>query len=206
MRVPLGRFGKRYQRYRFFFFLSFILFLTGVLLSLFWFGLDRNARLTGAFSWQDQFPLFFVSEALWYLAAFLLGITVYAPAFQILASFFRGLPAGILLGAAMGALSQKGAFLFFLLLILYLFFEASLFSTYSSFCTLVALRLFTDAETKNVREEEKRMFGGSLFNSTFFRNTVNLRFLSMYILFFFAALLLCSGLNFVFVFFRSFFG
>ena len=124
----------------------------------------------------------------------------------MLASFIRGMPAGFLLGAVMGAFHQKGAILLFFLFLLYFSATASLFSAYSSFCTLVALRLFTDEEAKNLREEEGRMFGGSLFNSTFFRNTVNLRFLSVYVLFFLAALLFCAGLCFLFVFFRSLFG
>ena len=58
------------------------------------------------------------------------------------------------------------------------------YCVYSSFCVCVSFRLFTDKlyiTDRNV-DEEGRMFGGVLFNSVLFRNTVNIRFLASYIL------------------------
>ncbi|MPN53502.1 hypothetical protein SDC9_201166 [bioreactor metagenome] len=56
---------------------------------------------------------------------------------------------------------------------------AVLSAVFLAFSSCVAFRLFTP--DKKELTEDDRIFGGTLFNSEYFMQTVNLRFLSVYI-------------------------
>lgn len=180
---------QRYGRYRLFFFLSFSLFLLSLVGEMFLFGAGGYALGEGGeVSFSPLFVTLFTGEAIFYLISFLLGITVYAPVVLFLFSLLRGVFSGFVLSTLAASFPQSGLFPF-LLSLFYCLFSTHVFCGYSSFCTMVCLRLFTDQPLASYRAEEKRMFGGSLFNSTFFANTVNFRFLFSYTLLFFASLI-----------------
>ena len=194
-------FGIRYRRYQYLFALFFGIFLISFLLEWFLWG-SGNFRLSelreGLVSLL--FPLFLYEGSL-YLFTFLAGVTVYAPAVGILFSAARGLFSAFALASLFPAESGTsyaiGALLFCLSLC-----SAWLYSGYSGFCASVSLRLFWDGIRKDPREEEK-MFGGVMFNSSLFCNTVNFRFLFSYCTVFFSGLALEFFLLFLYALLRS---
>ena len=194
---------RRYGRYHLFFYLALLLFLATLVSG--WILWERNlfsVELSGV-DGNRLFASVFSRGVTFYLLCFLCGVTLYAPAFLVVSSLIRGLSAGAILAGLFTAVGFGGLGVFFLTL-LQLLFSALLFFTYSAFCTSVSLRLFTDRPLSPKREEE-RMFGGSLFSSEYFQNTVNLRFLSMYLLLFLAALLLAALTAFSYSFLRGLF-
>lgn len=199
-KTDLGRLRKRYARYRLFFFSAFFVFILTLILEMIFFGAGGERVFFSQTSSEEIFPKIFTADALWILFMFLSGVTLYAPFLHFLFAALRGFLSGFVLSA----LARSGCgVIFFLFSLLFLVFSAWLFFVYSSFCTSVALRLFTDQPLKSYREEEKRMFGGSLFNSTFFCNVINFRFLSLYAAFFLLTLLLSGTLSYVFSFSHS---
>lgn len=189
-RFSRSRYRQRYGRYRRFFFISMALFFLFSLLEIIYYGAGGRICSPAPVNWKTLFPVHFTSEVSFYLIAFLLGITVYAPAFQFVSISLRGVFSAYLLSCIAAVLDQKGNVFLFVLVLFYVLASTCMFCAYSSFCSMVSLRLFSDGTLKNYRAEEKRIFGGTLFNSSLFCNTVNLRFLSVYVLFFFCALVL----------------
>ena len=194
-------FGIRYRRYQILFAVLFGTFFLSFLLE--WF-------LWGSGNWQSSemregilsllLPLFLYEGAV-YLVTFLSGITVYAPAAAVFVSAGRGMLSSFVLASLFPAESGRD----YGLAVLFLFFSVAsawLYSGYSGFCASVSLRLFWDGIRKDPREEEK-MFGGVMFNSSLFCNTVNFRFLFSYCTVFFSALALEFFLLFLYALLRS---
>lgn len=186
-----ARFREKFRRYRLFFFLFAAVFFAAFVAELFLYGnFNYGYKLEGA----PFFPFFselFAGEILLLLALFLFGVTLYAPAFGFLCAVLRGGFSAFCLSVLYAGLNEKSSFLLFLLTALYLLLSAWLFLSYASFCTTTALQIYS--VPKKMREGEKQAFGGSLFYSTFFRGSVNLRFLSSYFLLLLSAVF-CSFL------------
>jgi len=117
---------------------------------------------------------------------FFMGITLYAPAVCFIFSAFYGLKLGFELRVLIMLLRIQGFSFYFCNQIIFTVFSLFLLFAYSSFVSCVSIRLYTDKSVANGDkiDEEGRCFGGCLFNSVYFRNAINLRFLSSYILFF----------------------
>ncbi len=199
------RYRARYGRYHRFFFLSMALFVAALLTEAVFYGAGGRAVVLESVDWKNLFSAHFTGEALLYLAAFFLGITVYAPAFQFLSLLLRGLFSSYLLCSIAASFDQRGSVPLFVLVLCYVLFSTSVFCGYASFCSMVSLRLFSDGTLKSYRAEEKRMFGGTLFNSSLFCNTVNFRFLSIYTLLFVCAFLFAGAMSFCYSFLCSLF-
>ena len=183
-----ARFREKFRRYRLFFFLFAAVFFAAFVAELFLYG---NFNYGYKQSSVDFFPFFselFAGEILMLLALFLFGVTLYAPAFGFLCAAMRG---AFCLSVLYAGLNEKSSFLLFLLTAFYLLLSAWLFLSYASFCTTTALQIYS--VPKKLREGEKQAFGGSLFYSSFFRGSVNLRFLSSYLLLLLSAVF-CSFL------------
>ncbi len=196
-------FGKKFRRYQVFFFLSFFLFLASALAEIVLYGSGGVKVLGFQVRTVPFFQPLLTAEAVLHLVSYLLGITVYAPAFSIFASLIRGGISGYIFSCLFASLGGSQSVFLLILCTLYLLSSAWLFCAYSNFCTMVSLRLYTDGILKNVKKEEERLFGGTLFNSTLFCNTVNLRFLCTYTLLFLASLFSCAALVLLYAFFRS---
>ena len=189
-------FARRFARYRALFFTGLSLFFVFFLLSRHFVEIPRAVFLSD----EAFLPVFF--RLLWrtapfLLTVFLLGLTIYAPACGILFSSGLGFFGGFVFFSFVKSGPWQKSVLFLTALLLF----AWLFLSYASFCTLVSLRLFTDPSAGDLRSEEERVFGGTLFHSVLFQNTVNLRFLFTYTLFFFTALLLLAALAALYAYF-----
>jgi len=199
-RYHAGLYRARYGRYRIFFFLSVITVVLFLLGEIWLYGAGgRFAQLQGV-SWQSHFRRLFTMEAVGYLITFLCGITVYAPFVQFLACGIRGVFYGYLISSLTSSFSA-GALPVLILFLIYALFSVCLYASYASFCTQVALRIYTDPRPKG--REEDRIFGGTLFRAALFSETVNLRFLFTYVLLFLCALFSSLGGVFLFSFLRS---
>ena len=187
-KLPREEWKKRFARYRRLFWMGALFLAAGAAAGVF-FALKKNA-LPGEREFLPLFTGILTRSLPAILGSFLLGITVYAPAWQILSS----LVSGFLTGYTLTALSRGGEALPLCLCGLYRGLFSWLFLSYNAFCTLVSLRLFTDERPSDPRDEEGRVFGGTLFNSVLFEKTLNPRFYFTYCLFFLAAALGCAGL------------
>ncbi len=197
---------KKFKRYRLFFWIGMALFWCGAVLEGIFFGSGGKGAHTGPVFFSDFLPRLFTVETLCYLATFLLGITVYAPCFQLVSLWFRGcFSAYVAVALFLGAEGKSGVLLCFLS-IFYLLLSAHLFCAYASFCTQVSLRLFSDPLGEQFRTEEETLFGGTLFNATLFRRSVNFRFLFSYTLFFLLSLALLFVLTLIYACLRSLVG
>jgi len=196
-------FGKKFRRYKIFCLLSYGVFFLSVILEMILYGSGGEGALLLPISWREVFVPIATGEALLYLLTFLLGVTVYAPALAFLSSALRGMLCGYVVSCVFSSLSGKESVLLLLLVGVYFLVSASLSCCYASFCAMVSLRIYTDGILRNVKKEEKRMFGGTLFNSTFFCNTINLRFLSAYTILYLAVFLISIVICFAFAHLRS---
>ncbi len=193
-KCPREDFKKRFARYRRLFLFGAVLTAAGVAPGVI-FAAGREVA-AGA---KEFLPLFFAvltRSSLVLLGAFLLGITVYAPAWQALSALANGFLAGFTLASLLSA----GEALPPMVYLAFSFLRLWLFTAYAAFGTLVSLRLFTDSPPADPREEEGRVFGGTLFNSVLFQRTFNPRFLFSYFLMFLAALLLNAALSAAYAF------
>ena len=183
-------FAHRFRRYRVLFLCGAALMASGLIVSFFLVQTPR-AVFSGETGFSELFFRLFLRSALPLLIGFLIGLTIYAPAWQALSSLASGFFSGFAFFSVLkaGSVLKTLFFALFFLLILWLY------QAYFSFCTLVSLRLFTDGNSRDPTEEEGRVFGGTLFNSVLFQETVNLRFLFSYSLFFLFALLCCAALS-----------
>lgn len=184
---PRAEWKKRFARYRVLFALGAGFLLAGVALG----AVFAAGRETGVGK-SEFLPLFLqvlTRSSLALLGSFLLGITVYAPAWQAISA----LGAGFLSGFAFTSFARAGEPAAFAVFLSYFLLRSWLHLAYGAFGTLVSLRLFTDRRL-SPEEEEGRVFGGTLFNSVLFENTLNLRFLFTYSLFFLSALLLNAAI------------
>ena len=191
--------GPKFRRYRILFFVCFSIFFVSWILELIFFGAaSRQVALTGA-SFGALFFLPAAWEGGWYLLSYLLGVTVYAPAFAAVSCALRGFFSGYVFSCLAHSLSGRQSAFAFFFCSAYLFVSAFLFCVWSAFSTDVALRLFTDRPA-HPSSGERRMIGGTLFNSTFFADTINLRFLFSYTVLFLAAVLCSLALLALYVF------
>ena len=196
------RLHPRYGRFQIYLMISFAVFLAFFLGEIFFFGSDGGKLVGRDTGIAELLVPLFTCESLFLLLSFFLGITVYAPAFGMIASAARGVLSGFAVSALLPPQGIRGYVLFFLCLF-YLLVSSWLQAGYFSFCAMVSMRLFTDGILKTGKEEEGRMFGGTLFNSRLFCNTVNFRFLFTYCLVFFSFYCLALFLVFLYVLLRS---
>lgn len=197
---------KKFKRYRLFFWIGMVIFWCGALLEGIFFGSGGTDAHTGPIFFSDFLPRLFTVETVCYLLTYLLGITVYAPCFQLVSLCLRGGFSAYVAVALFGGAEGKSGVLLCFLSVFYLFLSAHLFCAYASFCTQVSLRLFSDPLREQFRTEEEALFGGTLFNSTLFRRTVNFRFLCSYTLFFLLVLALLFVLILIYACLRSLVG
>jgi len=106
---------------------------------------------------------------------FVFGITVYAPFVGGFTAILRGAEFGCALRFYCELMLYTDRVIPFAADCVFYFVSGILLTLYASFVSCVAFNLFSAAE------KEGDMFGGSLFYSSFFKQRVNLRFLSMYI-------------------------
>jgi len=188
------KFGEKFKRYRMLYLAGIAVFFLSAASEMVLIGSAGFTADAAAGIFRDRFMSVFLWEEIGYGMVFLLGITVYAPFIQYGAMLFRGVVSGFLLSVSFGSVKGTESLILFFILALYLIGSSHLFCGYASFCTCVCLRLFTDQSLKRYRTKESDLFGGTLFCSDFFCNTVNLRFLFTYSLIFFAV----SGVNVLF--------
>ncbi len=195
------RYRDKFYRYRLFFLFSFALFLLGFLLEIFLYGSFGYQIFPEEIVLSDFFLSLFCAEGLLYLLIFFFGITVYAPFFGFFFSFMRGVLSGFCLASSYAFMNEKGGFLILFFTFFYLLSSGWLFLGYATFCTTSALYIYSPK--KETGKEKMRQFGGSLFRSSYFYGTINLRFLFTYFLFFLAAFFFAGSLSFVYALFRS---
>ena len=178
--------SPKFRRYRIVFCTYALLFFGAWILEMTVFGAQNRTVATQGAAFSRLFFLPAALEGGWYLLSYLIGVTVYAPVFGALSSILRGFCCGFVVKCLFSSLSDRASVYLFLCCLLYFILSAGLALAYGAFCSCVALRQFTDRTVK-IEDEEKRLFGGTLFNSTFFAETINLRFLFTYTLFFLLA-------------------
>ncbi|MBR2634652.1 MAG: hypothetical protein IKD31_03630 [Clostridia bacterium] len=196
-------FRKKFSRYRHLFFLSSLVFFLSAAAEAWLYGSGGKAAVAYPVVFSQLFCRLLTEELLWYLAAFFLGITVYAPFFHVAASALKGAFGAYTLSCTFHSIVGGKSTLLFFLTAIYLFFSCQIFFGYSAFCTNVSLGLYTDTTLGIHPTREREMFGGTLFNSTFFCNSLNLRFLFTYTLIFGAALLASCLAVLVYCLFRA---
>ena len=197
---------KKFWRYRLFFWIGMALFWFGAILEGILFGAGGAQAHTGEVFFSEFLLRLFTVETLCYLLAFLLGVTVYAPCFQLVSLWLRGCFSAYVALALFLSVEGKGGVLLCLISLLYLFLSAHLFCAYASFCTQVSLRLFSDSFKERFGTKDGSLFGGTLFNAELFRQSVNLRFLLSYTLFFLLFLALLFLLTLIYAGLRSMVG
>ncbi len=178
---------RKFARYRLWFALSLAVFLAAASAEMIWFGADLHASFGADVGFRRSFSGLATMEGILYLITFLAGVTVYAPAWQLLAAGLRGFSAGFVLSSLLPLGGGRDALAFFSAAA-YLLTAALWHFAYASFCTAVSLRIFSSHAERGARGEE-RLFGGTLFYAELFCGSVNLRFLFTYTLFFFASLI-----------------
>jgi len=174
------RYREKFRRYRIVFFIFLLAFAVSFVGELFLFGNMEYAYQAGKVEFFNFFSDVFTVEALALLALFLFGVTLYAPVFGFAFSVGRGAFTAFCLAVMVSGLGGSKGIWLFILCFLYLILSAWLFLAYAAFCSTTAIRIFSDP-TKRKRGENA-MFGGSLFYSSFFQGSINLRFLFSYIL------------------------
>ena len=194
--------SPKFRRYRRLFFIYALLWVSALVVEMAVFGTGNRRVIASGSAFSDLFFLPAAWEGGWYLLSYLLGVTVYAPAFGAVSSILRGFCCGFVLRCLFQSLAGRASVILFFVCALYFLLSSALFLAYGAFCACVSLRQFTD-RTLKVQDEEKRLFGGTLFNSTFFAETINLRFLSTYTLLFFGAVLFAMAILAFYVFLLS---
>ncbi|MBQ3075052.1 MAG: hypothetical protein IJC26_03200 [Clostridia bacterium] len=196
------RFREKFRKYRIWFSVLAVAFLAALVGEIFFLGDMGYAYERKPVLFFQFFSDLFTAELLLLLLVFLMGVTLYAPVFGFLSVAARGCFAGFCMVLLAGDLkSGKGVWLLVLSLF-YLLSSSWLFLGYASFCTATALQIYSPPQT-GAKGGERRMFGGTLFYSSFLKGTVNFRFLLSYCLFFVAAVFFCFLLSFVYASLRS---
>lgn len=131
----------------------------------------------GFFQVISAFEMYAIALTLFFAS----GITVYAPFVSFALMAYLGITQGIVLGAHFRLLSDGGSILRMLWDCFFGFFSAGICFGYGSFCLCVSFK-----HTGVIPDTDQRIFSGSLFCSSFYKNIVNLRFLLFYIIIFFA--------------------
>ena len=196
-----ARYREKFRRYRILYWILAIVFFASLAGEMFWFGDLDYCYTARRVSFSAFFSDLFAGEALLFLAVFLFGVTLYAPVFGFVGTAARGAFSGFCLSVLCGDLQSGKRVWILILSALYLFLSAWLSLAYTAFCTSTALQLFSDPAKNG--GGERRMYGGTLFYSSFSRGSVNLRFLASYCLFFLAAVFLSFLLILVFAALRS---
>ena len=174
--------GEKFKAYRLVCLISFGLFFVSLIAEICLLGnLSMNA-VTVPVSLVSFFRLLVTAEVIGFVFIALTGITVYAPAVMVFTALLRGCFSGFILSVVVSGVRDWKSLILAVVTAVYLLLSAYLMLGYAAFCTTVSWRLFSVGLSSNVKEEEKRLFGGVLFNSVLFQNTVNLRFLGMYLL------------------------
>lgn len=194
--------SQRYRRYRQWFFVFFFVFLLSGAGQFFLVGSDSWRAIPCETEFLSFLQPVLTVEMILILLTFLFGVTLYSPVLSFLIAAFRGVVSGFVL-SGLFPLDQGKKVVLFLLSFLYLVGSSWLFCGYSAFCTAVSTRLYTEGILHVPKAEERRMFGGTLFNSVLFCNTVNFRFLFTYCLIFFAMLFIFFCYCALYAFFRS---
>jgi hypothetical protein len=194
---------EKFRRYRILFFAGLAVFFVALIGEMFLYGAGGSTTEGGRVVFGELLVRLITYEGVLFLCAFLFGVTLYAPFFQYLALGLRGAFCGFVFSVLLPLCHEAEGILMLLLAFFYFLFSTALFCGYASFCSATALRIFTDSNLKKYRIDEKGMFGGTLFNSTFFCNTVNLRFLFSYCLIFFCAFFFLFLQVLIYAFFRS---
>lgn len=197
-----ARYREKFHRYRVFFALTALVFLAAFAAEIVLYG-----NLDFSYQWQKSnflsfFSELFAGELLVFLALFLFGVTLYAPAFGFLCAAARGAFSGFCLSVLFAELEGKRSVLLFILTLLYLLLSAWLFLSYASFCTTTALQIYSGPPRKT--DGEKQMYGGILFYSSFSQGSLNWRFLASYLLIFLASVFFLFVLALLFSALRSF--
>lgn len=198
-----ARYREKFRRYRILHFLLLLVFAAAFSAELFWFGNMGYRFAPSEVTFSAFFADLFTGETLLILSLFLLGVTLYAPVYGFVCSAFRGAFSGFCLSVLWCELKNRNGFWLLFFCLLYLLLSAWLFLAYTAFCTTTALQLFSDA-SKSRQGGERRMYGGTLFYSSFSLGSVNFRFLAGYCLFFLGAVFLFFLLILAFAGLRSF--
>ncbi len=185
----LAQFRLRYGRYRILSAILLVLFVLSAVLAVFFSAFPPALITLHPVSFSSFLMPLLWSEATFFLLVFLLGVTIYAPACALAAAILRGAWAGGAIRLFLPLETVRETFLL-LTLLLYLIASFWIYAGYAAFCGSVSLRLFSDNSLAAPASQTKKMFGGSLFYSSYFCGAINLRFLSSYCLVFLAALTL----------------
>jgi hypothetical protein len=114
-------------------------------------------------------------SVLWlYVFPFVFSFTLFGPFVSGVCIFLLGMKSGYIIRALLLASSDRFV-MFFVCMSLYIALRFWILCMGVSFCTCVSYYLFEP------EKDEKKMFGGSLFNAPYFRNLINVRFLFSYI-------------------------
>lgn len=179
-------FGRRYRAYRISFYIYLCVFAAAFAAGIISGRASPNGGSPAAFGGGISAKLVFYSawillskKVLVYLGVFALGVTVWAPPAGAFGAAVLGFFAGGDLSLMISGQSGLPAECVWCVSVLL---EAAVYLMYAAFACAVSLRLYSDKlfmAGDNV-DEEGRCFGGLLFNSVMYRNTVNLRFLFSY--------------------------
>lgn len=154
-----------------------------------YFRLHWQARCEGG--WVS-FALFgFSAHLVPFLCSLVFGITVYAPLAAGLCAITHTFTVGVYLRFLLGTLTRQAQVGGFFVFLPFALCTLWILCITHAFSCAVSLRTFSP---RTDGAESERMFGGTLFCAPYFENSINLRFLSSYLLCFFAlalALFLC---------------
>ena len=182
------KFSQRYREYRQCFVvqaLIFVVFLSlGALVwnkvSLSSFGEELiRLRLSDNFGASPSFVRVlkaFESYGFALVVLFASGITLYAPFAVFCVGAYLGLSQGIILGAYFRLVSEGAEIWKMLWDCFFSFSSAAFVFMYGAFCLCVAFK-----QMGVIPDTDQKIFSGSLFCSSFYKNIINLRFLLFYI-------------------------
>ena len=196
------RYREKFKRFRILFFILSLLIVTAFLGEVFWLGDDGYSVARSEITFSSFFCELFIRETLILLALFLFGVTIYAPLFGAVCIVARGFFSAFCLSVLYSGIGSGKEVFIFANTLIYLLLSAWILLGYTSFCTATALELFSPPK-RTGGAGESRMFGGALFYSAYFRNTVNFRFLGGYFLLFVGVILFQILLSLVYAALQS---
>lgn len=189
--------GGKFKAYRIICLISLGLFFISLIAEICLLGDGSMNAVTAPVTLVSFFRLLVTAEVIGFVLIALTGITVYAPAVMVFTALLRGFFSGFILSVVFSGIRDWKSVALAGVTAIYLLLSAYLMLGYAAFCTTVSWRLFSVGLTFDVKEEEKRLFGGVLFNSVLFQNTVNLRFLGTYLLILIAYLTASGALSLI---------